>query len=181
MAKPDTLDEPSAGGARVLVVMGVSGSGKTTLGAALAKRLGWDFVDADDLHPRSNVTKMHSGQPLTDSDRAPWLAKVREWIAGHFDRDRSAIVACSALKRRYRDVLGAGRPGVTFIALEADRSLLAKRLGDRTSHFMPSTLLDSQLADYERPAPDEGAIFVPAGLPVERQVDIVIRASGSWM
>jgi len=133
-----------------LVVMGVSGCGKTTLGAALAARLGAGFVDADDLHPPANRAKMARGEALTDEDRAPWLDLVTGVL-----RDRApVVVACSALRRAYRDRLReAGK--VRFLHLAAPREVIAARLAARQGHFMPASLLDSQYATLEPPGPDE--------------------------
>lgn len=136
----------------VAVLMGVAGSGKSTVGALVAARLGWPFQEGDLLHPAANVAKMAAGQPLTDEDRQPWLARVREWIAAHQD----GVITCSALKRSYRDVLRD--PHVVFAYLAATREELLARLTTRTGHFMPATLLDSQLADLELPEPDERAV-----------------------
>jgi gluconokinase len=145
----------------IIIVMGVSGSGKTTVGIALGTALGWPFVDGDTLHPAANVAKMAAGHPLTDADRAPWLAA----IAGLMDKWAAAggdgVIACSALRRAYRDVLR--RDGARFVFLDVDRSLLAARLAHRHGHFMPAALLDSQLATLEPPQPDEGALTVEVG------------------
>jgi gluconokinase len=128
----------------VIVVMGVSGSGKSTVGALLALRLQWEFEDADWFHPASNVEKMHSGIPLTDEDRAPWLAAVAAWI----DKTRAAhqhgVVACSALKRRYRDILIGDRTDVRLVYLKGDETLIARRIATRHEHFMPRSLLHNQ-------------------------------------
>lgn len=142
----------------VVVVMGVSGSGKTTIGQALADRLALPFEDGDDLHPPANRAKMAAGHPLDDADRAPWLAAVADWIDGH--ADSGGVIACSALKRRYRDQLV--RPFVRFLYLEVSPDELRRRLVARTGHFMRVDLLDSQLADLEPPGPDEPAITVTA-------------------
>jgi gluconokinase len=137
------------------VVTGVAGSGKSTVARLLARRLDVPFADGDDFHPPGDIVKMSSGTPLDDADRRPWLEAVGRWL---HERDRSgsgAVVACSALKRRYRDILRAACPGAFFLQLTADRELLAARLGRRTDHFMPSSLLDSQLAALEPLQPDE--------------------------
>jgi carbohydrate kinase (thermoresistant glucokinase family) len=138
----------------VVVLMGVAGSGKSTVGRALAGRLGWEFVDGDVLHPPANIAKMSAGHPLTDADREPWLAAVRAWISTHED----GVIACSALKRRYRDAVRDDH--VLFACLTGTRQLLAARLAGRHGHFLPATLLDSQLADLELPEPDEPAVIV---------------------
>jgi gluconokinase len=147
--------------AQVLVVMGVSGSGKSTLAVELAARLGWDFAEGDDLHSPANVAKMAAGHPLTDADRAPWLAAVAAWIDAELAAERSGVITCSALKRRYRDRLR--RPGVRFVYLDVAPDELARRLQRRAGHFMPAGLLASQLADLEPPGPDEAAVAVHPG------------------
>ena len=162
--------------ARVVLVMGVSGAGKTTLGRALAERLEWDFQDGDDLHPARNVEKMRSGAPLADEDRIPWLDRVRAWVDEHLDQGRSGVIACSALKRRYRQQLGADRAAVVLVYLVAEPGLLEDRLRRRPGHFMPATLLPSQLAALEPPGDAERAIVVQAAEPLETQVDEVIEA-----
>jgi len=137
---------------RPVVVMGVSGSGKTTVGAALADALGLPFVDGDSLHPAANVAKMAAGIPLDDADRAPWLDAIGAVLAAG-----PVVVACSALKRAYRDRLRAAAPALQLVFLDGSPSLLASRMAARPGHFMPTTLLDSQLATLERPEPDEHA------------------------
>jgi gluconokinase len=139
-----------------LVVMGVSGSGKSTLAQGLADTLGWPFQEGDDLHPAANIAKMSAGIPLTDDDRAPWLDRVAAWIDSH----PTGIVTCSALKRSYRDRLR--RPGVIFVLPDVPRAVLQERLAHRSGHFMPASLLDSQLDTLEPLGPDEAAIVVDA-------------------
>lgn len=148
----------TASTAPVLVIMGVSGSGKTTVAALLAGRLGWDFAEGDDMHPAANIAKMAAGRPLTDDDRWPWLAEVAAWIREHTAAHRPGVVACSALKRSYRDVLRGD--AVVFVYLEGSRELIAQRMTARHGHFMPVALLDSQFAALEPPGPDEHAITV---------------------
>jgi len=144
----------------VVVVMGVSGCGKSTIGALLASRLRWEFEDADWFHPASNVDKMHSGIALTDEDRWPWLDAVATWIdktrrsAGH------GVIACSALKRRYRDVLIGDRADVRLVYLKGDETLIARRIATRHEHFMPRNLLHSQFEALEEPGLDENPITV---------------------
>jgi carbohydrate kinase (thermoresistant glucokinase family) len=156
--------------------MGVAGSGKTTVGKALAKRLGRAFRDGDELHPAANIAKMKRGEPLNDADRAPYLANVAAWIDGL--AGAPGVVTCSALKRAYRDVLTDGRPDVRIVFLDGSKSLIAERMAHRKGHFMPASLIDSQFADLEPPAPDERPIVVPAGLSVEAQVDEIVAALG---
>lgn len=140
----------------MLVVMGVSGSGKSTFGAALAGQLGACFLDADDLHPPANRDKMAAGIALDDADRAPWLDAVAVWMAERMADGTAAVVACSALRRTYRDRLRRAGPGVCFVYLRVPRAELAARMRSR-AHFMPVSLLDSQLATLEPPADDEQA------------------------
>ena len=141
---------------RVIVMMGVSGSGKSSVGIALAKRLDCPFEEGDDLHPPANIAKMTAGIALDDADRAPWLDAVGRWIAGR--GDGGGVISCSALKRAYRDTLrAAGLPTLAFVLLDTDEATLRDRLLHR-QHFMPVSLLDSQLATLERPSPDEQAL-----------------------
>ena len=144
----------------VLVVMGVSGSGKTTVAALLAGRLRWEFEDADDLHPAANIAKMHAGMPLTDTDRWPWLHAVAGWIDATRAAGRQGVVACSALKRGYRDVIIGDRAGVQLVYLKGDRNLIRARLACRHGHFMPAGLLESQFEALEEPIADEHPIVV---------------------
>jgi gluconokinase len=149
----------------VIVVMGVSGSGKTTVGTELANTLGVEYAEADSFHPRANIDKMTSGVPLTDADRAPWLEAIADWIRAH--QETGGVVTSSALKRRYRDVLRTGG-NVWFAHLHGDREVLAERMKTRKGHFMPVSLLDSQLADLEPLEEDEpGAIFDIRAVPEE--------------
>lgn len=157
----------------LLVVMGVSGSGKSTIGALLAERLGVPFLDADDLHPITNVDKMSAGQPLTDEDRWPWLERVGEAIAAA--SGTGIVVACSALKRSYRDAIRANAPGAEFVYLDGSRELLASRLGSREGHFMPATLLDSQLAALERLGEGERGIVIGVDSTPENIVGTLVR------
>jgi len=155
--------------------MGVSGSGKTTIAKALADRLGWAFEEGDDLHPGSDIAKMHSGHPLDDRERWPWLEKVAAWIDGWRQAGKSGVITCSALKRRYRDFLARGRPEVCLLYLHGDIELIAARLAARKGHFMPASLLDSQLAALEEPDPDEHPIYADVGRPVEDIIAEIVR------
>ena len=159
----------------VVVVMGVSGSGKTTVGRAVADRLGVPYAEADDFHPRANIEKMSAGHPLTDADRQPWLAVIAAWIAER-SRDGGGVVSCSALKRRYRDQLRAVADRVWFLHLDGTRALIAARLADRTDHFMPPALLDSQLADLEPLDPDEPGLVVDIAVPPKEIVEVTLRS-----
>lgn len=151
----------------VLIVMGVTGCGKTTVGTRLAEELGWAFEDADAFHPPENVAKMSRGIPLTDADRAPWLAAIRARAVEMLARGEPLVVGCSALKAAYRRVLGEGQPGVRFIYLRGDEALLAERLRNRLGHFMDPGLLGSQLATLEEPG---SALRVEIALPLAAQV-----------
>src|ERR687893_2996542 len=135
--------------------MGVSGSGKSRVPAGLVERPGWDFAEGDDFHPPANVEKMRSGTPLDDEDRWPWLRTLADWIGEHEQAGTSAVVTCSALKRAYRDVLRDGHPSVWFAHVTVDPEVLRDRLGRRTGHYMPASLLDSQLALLEPLGEDE--------------------------
>ncbi len=159
-----------------IVVMGVSGSGKTTIGLALAARLGVEFLDADDLHPPENRAKMASGHPLDDEDRLPWLHAVGRYMRDAASRGQRVVVACSALKRRYRDLLRTYVPDAPFVYLQGTPALLGARLEGRTNHFMPRSLLASQLADLEPLDVDEPGVTVDVDVDVARIVDEVVEA-----
>jgi gluconokinase len=145
---------------RIIVAMGVSSSGKTTVGAHLAGRLQWEFEDADWLHPAANVAKMKAGIPLDDEDREPWLRAVAEWTDLTRRQGLHAVLACSALKRRYRDILIGDRKDVRLVYLKGTEELIAQRMAARHGHFMPENLLHSQFEALEEPGPDENAITV---------------------
>ncbi|KAA5605109.1 gluconokinase [Roseospira marina] len=155
----------------VVVVMGVSGSGKSTVGAALALRLGVPFLDADDFHPPANVDKMSRGLPLTDVDRWPWLEALGAAMGARADDVGGVVAGCSALKRAYRARLTdtVGRP-LVFLVLDGRRETLFARMSARQGHYMPPSLLDSQLADLERPADDEPALV----LSIEQDADALV-------
>jgi carbohydrate kinase (thermoresistant glucokinase family) len=158
----------------IVIVAGVSGSGKTTVGALLAGRLGWRFADADDFHPPANVAKMRAGIPLTDTDRWPWLRAIAAWMDERIARGEDAVVACSALRRSYRDLLLDGRPAARMVFLAPDREVLARRLASRHGHFFPEQLLSTQFDALEPPAPDERVLtVVPADTPAAT-VDSII-------
>jgi gluconokinase len=159
----------------IVVVMGVSGSGKTTVGVLLAKQLGWRFQEGDALHPPANVAKMASGTPLTDEDRWPWLHAIAALIDTWRAEGVSGVVACSALRRAYRDILIAGRPDVRLVYLRGEKTLLAERVAARRGHFMPPALLDSQLATLEEPGPDEHPITVSIDRPPDVQVAEIVQ------
>ena len=147
------------------VIMGVSGVGKTSLAKALRRRLHWPYAEADDFHPKANIEKMASGHPLTDEDRWPWLRSLRDWMSNQADKGMSTIVTCSALKRSYRDVLRQAHGRVVFVELDAPKRVLRKRMAARIakrSHFMPVSLLDSQLDTLEPLRRDEEGLRVSA-------------------
>ena len=165
-------------GPTTIVVMGVSGSGKSTVAEGLVERLGWEFAEGDDFHPPANVEKMRSGTPLDDDDRWPWLAVLASWIGERERAGRSVVVTCSALKRSYRDLLRDGHPSVWFAHVTADAALLRERVANRRGHYMPVSLLESQLATLEPLAADEpGAAISGAGTP-EVVVDALLAALG---
>ena len=155
---------------RVVVVMGVSGVGKTTVGQGVAAALGWTYAEGDDFHPEANVAKMAAGIPLTDEDRWPWLRSIGAWMSDEIAAGRSAVVTCSALRRSYRDVLREGRPEVLFCHLTADPDLIGERVGHRADHYMPASLLPSQLATLEPLEPDEPGFDLPA----DRDASVVV-------
>ncbi|MFN8552191.1 MAG: gluconokinase [Candidatus Obscuribacterales bacterium] len=136
---------------KVIIVMGVAGSGKTTVGQSLAQRLQWNFADADDYHPPANVTKMSAGQPLTDEDRKPWLSALSSMIQNWIATGQSTVLACSALRSSYRDILQTDNNSVALIYLKADFELFNKRLSGRSGHFMKATMLTSQFQTLEEP------------------------------
>jgi gluconokinase len=144
----------------VIVVMGVSGSGKSTVARGIATTMRWDFAEGDDFHPRENIEKMARGEPLTDEDRWPWLRLIGDWISERVSRGEPAVVACSALRRAYRDVLREGRPQVRFCHVLADPEVIEDRMGQREGHYMPASLLTSQLATLEDLEADEPGVVV---------------------
>jgi gluconokinase len=154
----------------VIIVMGVSGSGKSTVAKGISTVMRWEFAEGDAFHSDANVEKMRSGQPLTDDDRWPWLESIGDWISGKEAAGESAVVTCSALRRVYRDLLREGRPQVRFCQVSADPALIGDRLSVRQGHYMPASLLPSQLATLEPLQPDEPGVVVPAtGTPEEVQ------------
>lgn len=165
-----------------VVVAGVAGAGKSTVGRLLAERLGVPFADGDDFHPPADIAKMSAGKPLDDADRLPWLEFIGRWLHEADTVGTGAVVACSALRRRYRDILAAACPDAAFLLLTAPRELLAARLGGRTDHFMPSSLLDSQLAALEPLEPDERGAELDATPPPDhlaaRAAELLTRGLG---
>jgi gluconokinase len=160
----------------VVVVMGVSGCGKSTLGQALAEALGVPYVEGDALHPPRNVALMAAGTPLTDEDRAGWLDQIGERLAQADRLGTGTVVACSALKRVYRDRLRAASPSLRLVHLHGDPALLAARMAQRTGHYMPPTLLPSQLQTLEQPDPDEAAVALDIAAPPEALVRQALQA-----
>ncbi|MGV0910927.1 gluconokinase [Martelella sp. FOR1707] len=161
-----------------IIVMGVSGSGKSSIARRLAERAGHGFIEGDDLHPAANVEKMSRGIPLQDEDRWPWLALIGDAIAGH--RKEGVVVTCSALKKAYRDRLreAAGGP-LAFVFLDGSEALLSARMGHRTGHFMPVSLLQSQLATLERPDGEPGVVVVDIDQSLEAIVDAALAGLAS--
>jgi gluconokinase len=159
----------------IAVMMGVSGSGKTTIAEGVAQREGWKLLEGDKFHPPANVEKMSHGHPLTDEDRWPWLRAIATEIDGMREHGESAVVACSALKRAYRDILIGKRPDVVLVYLRGGHDLIATRMAARKGHFMPPALLESQFATLEEPGPDEHPIIVSVGPPPQMIIDEVVR------
>jgi len=158
-----------------LIVMGVSGSGKSTIASSLAARLGWTFEDGDRFHPASNVAKMAAGHPLTDEDRWPWLQAIADEVDRVCAAGGHVVIACSALKRVYRNLLIHERSDVRIVFLNGTKALIAERLGRRKHHFMPPGLLDSQFKTLEPPESDEHVITAPIDATVETIVEDVVR------
>jgi gluconokinase len=158
----------------IVILAGVAGSGKSTVGRILAARLGWTYEDSDVLHSAADIAKMVSGVALGDADRWPWLNTVATWMDQQIAAGGSAVLACSALKRSYRDYLRRGRPGVAIVLLEVDQATLMARIEGRHGHFFPVKLLQSQLADLEVPDPGEHVLVVPAvGSPAQMAGKII--------
>jgi ribose 5-phosphate isomerase A len=175
------LDSPRThrGTPPILVIMGVSGAGKSTVARELAARLGWAFEEGDALHPEANVAKMHAGIPLTDADRQPWLERVAAWIDDQRASKQPGIITCSALKRSYRRIIIGDRPEVRLVYLRGGHDLIAEHLAGRERHFMPPSLLQSQIDTLEEPGPDEDPLTVDVGPPAAQVADEIIRLLGA--
>lgn len=163
------------GAVSAIVVMGVPGCGKSTIGGALARRLGWRFVEGDDLHSAANVEKMRAGVPLDDDDRAPWLARLNAMLRESAAAGRPVVLACSALRQRYRDALAEGMPGLRFVHLTGSPELITARLATRRHPYMPATLLASQLATLEPPAV---ALTLDINAPIDALVEAIVEKLG---
>jgi gluconokinase len=158
----------------VIVVMGVSGSGKTTVASQLAQRLHWRFAEGDAFHPAANVAKMRDGIPLTDEDRWPWLDAIAAWIDSRRSAKEHCVLTCSALKRAYRERLAHGHHDVLFVFLKGEYGLIAGRVAQRTGHYMPLALLQSQFDTLEEPSDAENALVVPIERPPEEIVAAIV-------
>jgi gluconokinase len=159
----------------IAIVMGVSGSGKTTVAKALAQEQGWILLEGDSFHPPANIAKMKAGVPLTDEDRWPWLQAIAAREDELLAAGQSAVVACSALRRAYRDILIGQRPDTLLVYLRGSKALIAERMQARKGHFMPPALLDSQFATLEEPGPEEHPIIVDIGGPPDGMIEDAIR------
>jgi gluconokinase len=163
----------------ILIMAGVAGSGKTTIGKLIAARLGWEFADGDEFHSATNIAKMRSGTPLSDSDRWPWLAAIGVWMDDRMAKGLSAVVACSGLSRRYRDALLAGRDDAALVFLDISRTQAATRLHARHGHFFGESMVASQFAELEEPAPDEPRVFtVQSDRPPAELADVIMARLG---
>lgn len=176
MPRPGPQAAPTIATPRAVVVMGVSGAGKTEIGRRLALALGWPFHDADDFHPAASVAKMRAGTPLSDADRWPWLDAMAELLRGAIAGRGNAVLACSALASRYRRRLGLPHPLVRLVHLDDPQGVVRRRIEQRTGHFMPASLLDSQLALLERPAPAERPIVVDVAADPEAILRTILAA-----
>lgn len=172
------FDYLSRNGPLAIVVMGVSGSGKSTLGTMLAGAIGCPFFEGDDFHAAESISRMRAGMPLTDADRWPWLERLGLAIGASLAGSGIAVASCSALKRSYRDRLRATIPvPVAFVLLDGQEEELRRRMAARGDHYMPASLLDSQLASLERPRPDEAALILDARLPT----DLLCARVAEWL
>jgi carbohydrate kinase (thermoresistant glucokinase family) len=170
-----TMESGPASPLRIVILMGVSGSGKTTIGKLLSAKLGWPFYDADDFQPKDNLAKMAQGLPLNDRDRRPWLMAIHDLLVGLKARDGKAVLACSALKRDYRDLLCSGVPGVRFVYLKGEFALLRERIERRQGHYFKAALLGTQFEILEEP---EDALRVEVDNPPETIVERILTGLG---
>lgn len=160
-----------------IIVMGVSGSGKSTIGEELAKKLAAKFIDGDDLHPRANIQKMAQGEPLNDTDRQPWLERIRDAAFSLEHKNEQGVIVCSALKKTYRDQIRDGNRNVTFLFLDGDVDLIIERMRSRKGHFMKVNMVESQFATLERPDDNEpGVVRISIDADIDTVVDNAIRA-----
>ncbi len=156
---------------RVIIIMGVSGSGKSTIGDILAEKLGYKFIDGDDLHPKANIQKMASGNPLNDEDRSPWLERIRDACYSLENKNEQGIIVCSALKKKYRDQIRDGNKKVIFLFLNGSFDLLLKRMESRTGHFMKASMLQSQFNTLEVPINESDVITID----IDKSIDEIIK------
>jgi gluconokinase len=163
---------------RHIVVMGVSGCGKTTVARRIGALTGFAFAEADEFHSEANGSKMHAGIPLTDDDRWPWLRSLADWMAERAAEGKSTVVACSALRRSYRKVLSEGPPSVTFVHLDGNIGTIRRRLSHRRGHYMPASLLDSQVATLEGLEPDEPGIVLDVDLSPGKLAQLAVQQLG---
>lgn len=157
-----------------VIIMGVCGSGKSTIANLIADRLQRPFAEADEFHPQSNIDKMRSGQPLSDADRLPWLESIRDWMSAQYKAGNSTVVTCSALKKSYRDVLRQAQGKVLFVLPHGSKNLLLARMQGRAGHFMPTSLLDSQLETLEMPNPKNNVLILDIKQTPQAMVDTII-------
>lgn len=158
------------------IVMGPSGVGKTTTAKGVADRLGWDFAEGDEFHPKANIDKMSAGIPLNDEDRAPWLRSIRDWMSNKADAGLNCVLTCSALKKTYRDILREARAEVVFVELDAPIDLVGERMAHRKGHYMPTSLLQSQFDTLEPLQPEEAGIVVSVRDTPEKVIDDAVAA-----
>lgn len=165
----------------LIIVMGVSASGKTLVGQHIGNSLGWTFVDGDDLHPPENVALMESGQALDDETRKPWLAAICECAESHFAKGQSVVIACSALKAKYREQLRTVSGSTLFLFLDGPKDLIAKRIEAREGHYMPPSLLDSQFADLENPTAEAGVVAINISPDKETVLNVAIERTKEFL
>ncbi|MEV0328592.1 gluconokinase [Micromonospora echinospora] len=175
-----TGDGPPGGPPRTrhVVVMGVSGAGKTTVARGISAHAGFAFAEADEFHPPANVDRMRAGVPLDDAARLPWLRELAGWMADRAAAGVSTVLACSALKRSYRDVLRQGPPHVEFVHLDGSAEVIRERMSRRAGHYMPTSLLESQLATLEQPHPDERVLVLDVALTPDELVSAALAGLG---